>query len=548
MTISNKYEQSLLQNCSRLDAITNCDGSITSCARSILEGDKEKTRLLCKIIKTVSEENDLKITTIAKAVKDSLVQYYGHMQLVEICSQNTTSGNELTLQQLIGQLDQLIGLGKVKAKVNDLIAFHKVQILRNEKGLRCPQNTLHLAFTGNPGTGKTTVARIVGRLYQKLGLLSKGHFIEVSRTDLIAGYQGQTAHKVKEVIERAKGGVLFIDEAYSITENDNSDSYGRECLTELTKALEDYRKDLVVIVAGYTEPMKKFFESNPGLKSRFNTFIEFDDYDATELLEILKTIIHTEDYIISHRAINVLSKLFAHIIAAYDHDFANGRFVRNLFESMVMNHARRVNNINNPTIGELKEISERDIPLEAYNIFDKDVLKTIELERLGNNHFFEENIITRPISNPQGLDDAEYGVMAMLLTNASNVIQQNLNAPDNASEYEINLWNILDSALTKYPTFQGKYLYRGELYSDISDYHLGVVFNHPFYLTTSEFEHVADSIAEKKFKWVISPSQNTKAVVLQSCYGENQIEYPRNTSFKVVKKDETNKILYVEEI
>lgn len=154
-----------------------------------------------------------------------------------------------------------------------------------------------MAFMGNPGTGKITVARIVGHMYKKLGLLSRGHFIEVSRTDLIAGYQGQTALKVKNVINKAKGGVLFIDEAYSITENDHSDSYGRECLTELTKALEDYRNDLVVIVAGYTDLMNKFFESNPGLKSRFNTFIEFPNYNSTELYDILDKMCKTDDFL-----------------------------------------------------------------------------------------------------------------------------------------------------------------------------------------------------------------------------------------------------------
>ena len=132
----------------------------------------------------------------------------------------------------------------VKDKVNDLIVYQKIQKMRRENDLYSVKSTLHLVFLGNPGTGKTTVARIVGRIYKQIGLLSKGHFVEVSRTDLIAGYQGQTALKVKKVIEKAKGGVLFIDEAYSITENDHSDSYGREYLTELTKALEDYRDDL----------------------------------------------------------------------------------------------------------------------------------------------------------------------------------------------------------------------------------------------------------------------------------------------------------------
>lgn len=202
----------------------------------------------------------------------------------------------MSLEELLSDLNGLVGLAGVKSKVNDLIAFQKVQKLRRDNGLATSKNTLHLAFTGNPGTGKTTVARIVGRIYKQLGLLSSGHFIEVSRTDLIAGYQGQTALKVKSVIDKAKGGVLFIDEAYSITENEHTDSYGRECLTELTKALEDYRDDLVVIVAGYTEPMRVFFESNPGLKSRFNTFIEFDDYNADELFAILEKMCLTNEY------------------------------------------------------------------------------------------------------------------------------------------------------------------------------------------------------------------------------------------------------------
>ena len=262
----------------------------------------------------------------------------------------------------MSQLNQLVGLACVKSKVNDLIAFQKVQLLRKEKGMHSPKSTMHLAFTGNPGTGKTTVARIVGRIYKKLGLLSKGHFMEVSRTDLIAGYQGQTAHKVKEVIDKAKGGVLFIDEAYSITENDHSDSYGRECLTELTKALEDYREDLVVIVAGYTEPMKQFFESNPGLKSRFNTVIEFDDYKVSELIDILKSISEAEDYVISERVLSFLSCQLTQVINCKDNSFANGRYIRNIFETMIMNHARRVVKIESPSTGDLKMIKIEDVP------------------------------------------------------------------------------------------------------------------------------------------------------------------------------------------
>lgn len=268
-----------------------------------------------------------------------------------------------TLDELMEQLNQLVGLKEVKAKVNDLIAFQKVQLLRKQNGLHLPKRTMHLAFTGNPGTGKTTVARIVGRIYRKLGLLSKGHFIEVSRTDLIAGYQGQTALKVKKVIEKARGGVLFIDEAYSITENDHSDSYGRECLTELTKALEDYRDDLVVIVAGYTEPMKHFFEANPGLKSRFNTFLEFEDYNATELMDILAYMCKKEDYVLTDGAKEIGIQLFMEATDASGKEFANARFVRNVFDAAIMNQARRITDIKSPTLQDLKEILEEDIHL-----------------------------------------------------------------------------------------------------------------------------------------------------------------------------------------
>ncbi|MDX5473915.1 MAG: AAA family ATPase, partial [Bacillaceae bacterium] len=257
-------------------------------------------------------------------------------------------------------LNELIGLKNVKTKVNDLIAYQKVQQMRKTKGLPSTKNTLHLAFMGKPGTGKTTVARIVGRIYKQIGLLTKGHFIEVSRTDLIAGYQGQTALKVKKVIEKAKGGVLFIDEAYSITENDQSDSYGRECLTELTKALEDYREDLVVIVAGYTNPMNKFFDSNPGLKSRFNTFIEFEDYTDIELEDILLMMCNRNEYVLSEEAKTKIKTAFKELVETKDESFANGRLVRNIYDELVMNHAKRVVNMEDPSREELSIIEAID--------------------------------------------------------------------------------------------------------------------------------------------------------------------------------------------
>lgn len=360
----NKYEKTLIDNATYLDAVTQSDGRIVECAKLIIANNDKEAIQLCKYINKATEYKNAQITKIAISTKDALISYYGHKQLTNICSEDSTQDEDnYSLDELIGQLDSLIGLDKVKSKVNDLIAFQKVQLLRKAKGLHSPKNTMHLAFTGNPGTGKTTVARIVGRIYKKIGLLSKGHFMEVSRTDLIAGYQGQTAQKVKDVIDKAKGGVLFIDEAYSITENDHSDSYGRECLTELTKALEDYREDLVVIVAGYSEPMKQFFDSNPGLKSRFNTFIEFDDYNSDELMRIFTNMSEKEDYSLTDRAKTILNQLIADAISSKDGEFANGRFIRNIFESMLMNHARRVVKIESPSINDLKELTENDIPL-----------------------------------------------------------------------------------------------------------------------------------------------------------------------------------------
>ena len=359
-----KYKINLLDTASKLDASTYGCGEITKLADAIVqEKSHEATLALLKKINAVVKDESFPkdFLKIANVLHQCIIEFYGYEEVAKICScDNKQENDSRTLPELLDELNSLVGLESVKAKVNDLIAYQKVQKLRRENDLHTSKSTLHMAFTGNPGTGKTTVARIVGRIYKQLGLLSKGQFIEVSRTDLIAGYQGQTALKVKKVIEKAKGGVLFIDEAYSITENDHSDSYGRECLTELTKALEDYRDDLVVIVAGYTEPMKLFFESNPGLKSRFNTFIEFGDYSADELEKILISMCTRNDYVLSDDTCEKIRCSLATKVAHKDEHFANGRLVRNIFDDLIMNHARRVVSLPNPGCKELSTIISSD--------------------------------------------------------------------------------------------------------------------------------------------------------------------------------------------
>lgn len=277
--------------------------------------------------------------------------------------QNIKISSNNSFEELKEKLNELVGLSSVKNQVNDLIVFNKIQKLRENEGLKKTPKTLHMAFLGNPGTAKTTVARIVGKMYKSLGLLSKGHFIEASRTDLVAEYQGQTAIKVQKLINRAKGGVLFIDEAYSITENEKSDSYGKESLTELTKALEDYREDLVVIVAGYPNLMNVFFESNPGLKSRFNTFIDFPDYTLSELVDIFIFECRNNDYIPTEKAILKVRDWFVNVIDENDIKFTNGRLVRNFFDDVIISQSKRLAaEKGNITKEQLIKILASDIP------------------------------------------------------------------------------------------------------------------------------------------------------------------------------------------
>ena len=355
----NKYKENLVNTSSQLDSFLEDKDKIKNEIIQITEYNNfEITRDLLKKISIINNSPKYKeeVKKYINLTKESLLLYFGYLKILDIFKKEKVEEDPKRLEELLNELNNLVGL-------KDLITYQKVQKLREKHKLHITKSTLHLAFTGNPGTGKTTVARIVGRIYKQIGLLSKGHFIEVSRTDLIAGYQGQTALKVKKVIESAKGGVLFIDEAYSITENDNNDSYGKECLTELTKALEDYREDLVVIVAGYTEPMNKFFESNPGLKSRFNTFIEFQDYNVEELEEILVAMCKNNDYLLDEKLKIKVKNFFVEQLTNKNQNFANGRMVRNVYDDLIMCQARRIINIENITREDLLLITEEDFTI-----------------------------------------------------------------------------------------------------------------------------------------------------------------------------------------
>ena len=260
------------------------------------------------------------------------------------------------------ELDDLIGLESVKKEVRSLANFVKLQKQREAKGLKTAKVSYHLVFYGSPGTGKTTVARIIGRIYKDLGVLKKGHTVETDRSGLVAKYLGQTALKTDTVVQQAIHGVLFIDEAYALVPEDgNGQDYGQEAISTLLKRMEDYRDSLVVIIAGYRNEMQRFIDSNPGLQSRFNRYIDFPDYTAAELTDIFKMYMKKNQYTLAPDAENYLREQLDYAVAHKDRNFGNARFARNVFEKSIQQQANRLAGKTNLSKEELTELTVADL-------------------------------------------------------------------------------------------------------------------------------------------------------------------------------------------
>lgn len=273
---------------------------------------------------------------------------------------NISSDTSITLEALLIELDSLTGLENIKSEVVQLVNFLRIQQLRQLKGMTTIPISRHLVFYGNPRTGKTTIARLLAKIYQSLNVISKGHLVETDRAGLVAGYVGQTALKTQEVVRQAIGGVLFIDEAYTLAAE--GQDFGREAIDTLIKLMEDNRDDLIVIVAGYTDEMSRFLSSNPGLKSRFNKYFYFEDYNTLQLVSIFELFCRNAEFSLSPSAKAKLVQFFEILHIERDKTFGNARLVRNIFEHTVNNQASRVITLANITEADLATILDVDIP------------------------------------------------------------------------------------------------------------------------------------------------------------------------------------------
>jgi stage V sporulation protein K len=344
-----------------LHTLADCDGQITAQERQCIANLQEKIAALIQegfrfAKQHPSAAKRLKLSPFARP----------ELSIEPVAGMGPrTPGGEGSVPEsvddILRELWDMTGLLSVKEDIHSHINILKVSALRKEAGLAEIKTTNHMVFTGNPGTGKTTVARKLARLYRELGILSSGSLLEVDQSALVAGYVGQTAIKTKEVVDRARGGVLFIDEAYALTNGKAEESFGREAIDTLLKYMEDYRDDLIVIVAGYEQPMKDFLNSNPGLKSRFNKFIVFPDYNSDELKAIFLQICSLSGYVVSAELDQILTAVFLRMSQEKPLHFGNGRTVRNLFDCAIVRQANRIVKIPEPSHRQLMELTPADL-------------------------------------------------------------------------------------------------------------------------------------------------------------------------------------------
>ena len=320
--------------------------------------EEEKKRLKEAFFKRVEEDARLAKEREEKLAKEKFLAVKKRLEERERAEQEE---QERQIKVLLDELNSLVGLKDFNGEIQSLANLIKIRKLREKMNMPVMDMSYHMVFTGNPGTGKTTVARLVGRIYKALGILSDGKMVETDRSGLVAGYVGQTAIKVHDIIEQAIGGVLFIDEAYSLVNPDVPNDFGTEAVDTLVKLMEDHRDNLVIIVAGYTEEMKTFLKSNTGLISRFNKFINFPDYSTEELIEIMDVMADEAGLKIEESAKKRVSEQLSSMKEEEWEDFGNARGIRNMFEKIVINQANRLVQAGMPDKEQLMTITAQDV-------------------------------------------------------------------------------------------------------------------------------------------------------------------------------------------